>query len=298
MNLKELALPVRIYWDVIPVADHSAINYAGACEEILEMKVFTLNVRDTGLELSSACVEILDRLKNGNIAVALDVSQSALNPSAISYLSELKVNELLVRVSAKDDFRSLAEVLRQCEDKKIMSGISFSVDGNNYGYIPDIISFCLNKGITRLVFPMQRLEGAADCFYVTGEEGRTLGLRLNEISIDKMNLTIHDPFLWKIFYPASTFPAGGCQAANSMAYISSDGSVYPCPSMPLALGNLRQMPLKRILSSVHKKGLAKSLLNPPEECFGCKEFNRCMGGCRGRAYVVAGSFNARDPACG
>jgi GeoRSP system SPASM domain protein len=82
-----------------------------------------------------------------------------------------------------------------------------------------------------------------------------------------------------------------------MAYISSDGNVYPCPSMPLALGNLRETPLKSILSSAYKKELIKSLFEPPEECLGCGELYQCAGGCRGRVYALADTLDRRDPAC-
>lgn len=297
MNLKELAFPIRVYWDVTPAPDNLTINYTGICEEILEIKVLTLSLLDTDFQLSNSCIEILEKLKNENIAVVLTVSHSALNSSTMALLSHLKVNELLVEASMDDDFRSLAEIVRQYKNKNMMLGASFKVNKDNYRNIPDVVAFCLNNNITRLVFPMLRLTMKSNYFYVSREEGKALALKLHEIKIDNMKLRIHDPFLWRVFYPAITFPGGGCQAANSMVYISSDGNLYPCPSMPLALGNLRETPLKTILSSAYKKGLMKSLLDPPEECLGCGELNECKGGCRGRAYVVHKTFDKRDPAC-
>jgi GeoRSP system SPASM domain protein len=231
------------------------------------------------------------------ISVSLTVSHSCLNQLSPEALSVMKVNELLVDFSAEDHLRVIAEKVPGYKDRGLILGASFQVVEDNYLKIPDIVSFCLNNDITRLVFPMQRLMSKENCFYVSRENGKALSHRLNKISIAHMKITIHDPFLWRVFYPAASFPGGGCQAANSMVYIAPDGSLYPCPSMPIALGSLNETPLKEILSSASKKQLVKNLHEPPGECLECAELEGCMGGCSGRVYVLAGTLSQRDPAC-
>jgi len=297
MNLKELAFPIRIYWDLSPAPDNAAVNYAGICQEIVDMKFFTLNLRDAGAELSSACFEILESLKNKPLAIALTVSLSVTTPSMITRLSGLNVKELLVEAFTENDFRFIAEVVREHKSGKMTLGASFQVNRDNYREIPDIVSFCLNNELTRIVFPMQRLTKGEKCFYVGREEGKILTEKLHQLKTDSLKLTIHDPFLWRIFYPETAFPGTGCQAGNSMAYISPEGDVYPCPSMPIVLGSLKDTPLKRILSSASKKELVQNLRKPPEECLGCGEINHCIGGCRGRTIVLKDSMDLRDPAC-
>ena len=294
MNLKELSFPIRIYWDLTPLPDNPTVNYSRIAGQIVEMKFFTLNLLDTGHQLSTPCIEILEQLKNENISVALTASHDTLNPSAIN---DLKVRELLVDVSSKADLPLIVDSMKKNKDRKMTIGVSFQVIEDNYSSIPDIVSYCLNNEIARIVFPMQRLTTKSSCFYISRKDGEVLTRKLNKFDIKDMNITIHDPFLWRIFYPAVSFPGGGCQAANSMAYISPDGKVYPCPSMPIELGDLNKTPLRTILSSVYKKELVKSLQEPPEKCLGCEEISGCMGGCTGRVFVLSGSLAERDPAC-
>lgn len=298
MNLRELDFPLRIYWDLTP-APHEAIpDVTGICEGITDIKALILELLDAGSPLSDACVEILERLQNENISLVLTVSQSALNPPVTEFLSSMRIDELLIEPSGDCDFRSLAEIVRRYKNREMTPGISFNAGRENFRNIPDIVSFCLNNGITRLVIPMQRFTTGGDCFCISSEEGKALAVTLREIRMDNMKLTIHDPFLWKLFYPDIAFPGAGCQAANSMAYISSDAEVYPCPSMPMVLGDLREATLKTILSSPGKRAVRKGLLESPEECLGCGELKPCMGGCRGRTFALTGSLNRRDPACG
>jgi GeoRSP system SPASM domain protein len=112
-----------------------------------------------------------------------------------------------------------------------------------------------------------------------------------------INLTIHDPFLWRAFNPGIPFPQGGCQAANTMIAISSDGSVYPCPSLPVKLGTIGKTALKEIVASSEKRAFRRKLLEIPSGCCECAENNECRGGCRGRAFMQHGSLDGIDSAC-
>ncbi len=297
MNLRELALPLRIYWDLTPAPHKPIPGVTSICEGIMEIKALTLDLLDTGSPLSGACIGILERLQNEDISLVLTVSQSALNPPATELLSRLRVDELLVEPFGDCDFRSLAEIMRRHEKKETTLGISFNADRENCRSIPDLISFCLGNGVSRLVFPMQRLAMGHGCTYIGKEEGEVLAVKLRGTKTDNIKLTIHDPFLWRLFYPDIAFPGAGCQAANSMTYISSDAKVYPCPSMPLALGDLKETTLKTILSSAQKQAVRRALLESPEECLECRELKLCRGGCRGRTFALTGSMSRRDPAC-
>ncbi len=298
MNLKELPFPIRIYWDITPVPAHDGLDYAGIARSIADMKFFVLNLLNSGPKLSNECLSALAELKNENIIVSLTVSHSALNSETFELLSDLRVNEVLLEASSKEDLRAVAETVKTYKNAKMAIGASIQVERENYQSIPDIVSFCLDHEISRLVFPMQRLTDKKSCFYIEREEGMALTQKLNDIEFGGINITIHDPFLWRIFYPGADFPGGGCQAGNSMAAISPDGTVHPCPSMPISLGNLTEHSLRSILASDSKKELVKSIRTPPEECLQCGELSGCMGGCSGRVFVLANTMNKRDPACG
>ena len=297
MNLKELAFPIRLYWDLLLSSEESSIDSSLICDQIVDMKFFTLNLRDMGPQLSDSCIEILKKLKNEMITLSLTVSSQVLNDAYIKMLSGLNVNELLVDISNKNDISLIADSIEKYKNKKLIMGISFQVMEDNHMSIPDVVSDCINNDINRLVFPMQRVKSKGGCFYVNREDAKTITDSLRKINFEKMKITIHDPFLWRIFYPAVSFPGGGCQAANSMVYITPEGKVYPCPTMPMELGNLNDSPLETILSSKAKKDLVKSLHQSPDECNDCEELGGCMGGCSGRVYVLDGTISRRDPAC-
>ncbi len=297
MNLKELSFPLRIYWDPTPAPSGTEFDFKEICEEIVELGVFGLSLLNVGGVLSNVCLNILEELKNQNISVALTASCSAVDTSTLGLLSGLKIGELLIDVSGEEDLASAAEIIRHRTNGNMTLGISFSRGKGNYQGLPHVLSFCLENDIDRLVFPMHRFPAEKGSSYITPEERGALSAKLQEIEMRNMKLTVHDPFLWRTFYPGVAFPGSGCQAANTMAYISPDARVLPCPSMPVELGDLRESALKTVLSSDYKKSVRKDLLEPPEECLGCGELKLCFGGCRGRTFAMTGSLSRRDPAC-
>lgn len=308
MNLKELDFPVRVYWDLNHGEHNKPIDCLRICEDILEIKVLSLSLYEARFPLSPSCIKVLERLKNENIAVSLTIPNSSLNTPTIELLIDLNVKTLFVEASSLEEIKSIHGKIKQdniiplnpssAKSGRVdFLGISFNVNRNNFHEIPDVLSCCIEKKIKHLAFPMQRLINESECFYINKKEREELALRVNKIDHENIKLIIHDPFLWRVFYPSIDFPGGGCQAANSMIYISPDGEVYPCPMMPVKLGDLKTQKLKEIILSPQKKELRKSLGIPPDECTDCKELKQCMGGCRGRAYVLKGSLSYKDPAC-
>jgi GeoRSP system SPASM domain protein len=200
-------------------------------------------------------------------------------------------------VASLEAARRIGPVLGSAGAGAVRPGISFDVSRDNYREIPDIAAFCLEHGINDLVFPIQRLGGTDRPFCFTKKERDELAPKLAGLAYRSLRITIHDPFLWPVFYPEKEYHEGGCQAANSMLYIAPDLTVTPCPAMPLPLGDLRKTTLREIILSDGKRGLRKRLLAPPGECASCGLAAACLGGCRGRALAGPGSLDRRDPAC-
>ncbi len=90
--------------------------------------------------------------------------------------------------------------------------------------------------------------------------------------------------------------ARGCMAGNGYAFISYDGSVYPCGFLPIPAGNIRE----RKFSDIYENSpLFKVLRNPDDlggKCGIC-EYRTVCGGCRARAYSLTGNFMTEDPFC-
>jgi GeoRSP system SPASM domain protein len=298
MNLKELSSPIRVYWDIGPPGNDVLPDYRKIAGEIPANKVLSLQLTESGPFLSQECLAILDELKDKMVSLSVVALPSALDAKALGALRRLPVKTVLVSVASVDELASLPEISRQAEGKPAV-GVSYSVTRTNYIELPEALKFCLDHKIANLVLPMQRLTESAECFSFSFEERRELAARLGKtIKPDWLKITIHDPFLWRAFFPAIEFPDGGCQAANTMLYISPRADVYPCPSLPIKIGDLMKTSLKDVVNSGLKKELRKSLLASPADCRGCGDTDQCKGGCRGRAYVAAGSLDRSDPACG
>jgi GeoRSP system SPASM domain protein len=285
----ELELPISVYWDLAP-CEPLCDSLLRVCNEILECRPLILQLFDPSPDLSQSARAVLDRFKGTPVAVTLTIPYSSQISLAGAAVEELGVKELLLYFDAMDSLQNTPRLVE--------AGISFSVNRNNWHELPEIVHLCRENGWNRLVLPMQRLYDNDVPFFLSIAEQLELQHALEAVGDTQgINLTIHDPFLWKAFNPVVPFPQGGCQAANTMIAISSAGAVYPCPSLPVQLGVLGQKTLKEIIVSPAKKDFRRKLLEIPAGCSECAEIQECRGGCRGRAYVQHGTLDGIDNAC-
>ena len=93
----------------------------------------------------------------------------------------------------------------------------------------------------------------------------------------------------------ATGKSRGCLCGQNIALIDRRGNLMPCSYLPLSAGNVRETPVRQIweeselllkLRDVGKHGA----------CGGC-EYSPVCGGCRARAYFLAGSCLEKDPIC-
>ena len=240
---------------------------------------------------------VLKQLRNSPIAISVTIPLSALRNLPDGFFNEKGVRELLLYTN------SLADLTEKIDFGKTAAlqtslGISFSATRANWRQLPEVVSFCRNNGIRRLVLPMQRLYSNEPPFFINRQEQQELAAALAETgAMENLNLTIHDPFLWRAFNPTVPFPQAGCQAANTMIAIAPDGGVYPCPTLPVRLGSINENSLNEIILSPLKKQFRRSLLEPPGECRECCEMAVCRGGCRGRGLSLQGTLDGLDVAC-
>jgi GeoRSP system SPASM domain protein len=226
------------------------------------------------------------------MGVTLAVSPAALTGAAAEAVALNPPKELLFEVHCIDELLSLTPF------PTAVAGISFPLGKENWPQIPDIVRFCSHHGFKRLVFPMQRLCKGEVPFHIPAHGLAAISDSLLSFTPDTgLRITAHDPFVWRAIFPLTPFPNGRCQAANTMLSIDQNGFVYPCPVMPVLLGNLKEMTLKEIAKGGLKRDLRSRLLALPGECSGCVEAESCQGGCRGRGERIAGSWDALDPGC-
>lgn len=291
MSLPELSTPIRIYWDLTPLPalppDHGKI-----AADIITLKILNLDITATGRSIPQGCFSIIKNCVAARMGVTLTVSPGGLTRNAVESLSPAPPKELLLEVASFDELSSLNPLPAS------VAGISFPLCTGNWQQIPDIIRFCSRQGIKRLVFPMQRLYGGEEPFHIPAHGLAAISDSLSAFTPDPgLRITAHDPFVWRAIFPHTPFPNGRCQAANTMLSIDPHGVVYPCPVMPIPLGNLDEMTLKEIAGSELKKAVRARILALPGECIGCTMAESCQGGCRGRGERQSGSWESLDPGC-
>jgi len=295
----ELRTPIRILWDLPPSAAEECFDPYAICAQIVALRVLSLDLLDGGAQLSRASLAVLEELRGKSVAVTLTVSATHIQTSVREQLHSLGIKVLLMSVSSLEELRSLAAAGWPWNiPTDIQQGISFPVNNTNCRELPELLSFCMEHGAQQLVFPIFRAKPGSRLSYPDTRQREWLGREPRVASRpENLRLTIHDPFLWKVFYPERPFPDGGCQAGNTMLYIAPDASVYPCPSMPFRLGNLNESSLTEITAAPEKRRIRQQLLAAPAECATCAVLPQCLGGCRGRGYVRYASWDAADPAC-
>jgi radical SAM protein with 4Fe4S-binding SPASM domain len=91
-----------------------------------------------------------------------------------------------------------------------------------------------------------------------------------------------------------------CGAGRRVAYLSSDGDLYPCSGVlfpPFRVGSVLAQPLDVLLRSpaMHAaRGIRRTDLAEP--CGSCRSPG-CRGGCRGAVYAATGDVRAAVPYC-
>lgn len=305
----ELATPITIYWD-LPQGTADTASLVQACDDVIACRPLMLHLWDPGPAMGIGTMAVIEQLKGGEIAVSLTIPPAALDTATGERLPDFGLSEILLAVADLDSLAEGVKSLRCWKGRdgegdgaksgavRPVAGISFTVTRENWHELPALVTCCREEGIVRLVLPMQRLYNGEVPFSLTRREQQVLADSLVVAGgVAGMALTIHDPFLWRAFNPGVPFPQGGCQAANTMLAIAPDGAVYPCPSLPVLLGELGQASLRKIVTSPAKKELRCRLAAVPADCGNCPVLAECRGGCRGRAYVVNGSLEGGDDAC-
>lgn len=89
----------------------------------------------------------------------------------------------------------------------------------------------------------------------------------------------------------------GCEAGNSLAYLDTDGAIYPCSSLLVRMGDLSRESLAAVWAKPIRSRIRKDVSILPAVCSGCSVLERCRGGCRGIVYHLKGHFGAPDVLC-
>jgi heme b synthase len=88
----------------------------------------------------------------------------------------------------------------------------------------------------------------------------------------------------------------GCLGGVSFCFISNVGQVQPCGFLELNCGDVRESTLERIWTNSPIFRDLRDFNNYRGRCGQC-EYRKVCGGCRARAYEMAGNFLEEEPYC-
>ncbi len=266
--------PFIIYWDINPSTCDADIAMR-ICDELIEAKIFVLNLRDISTPLSNETIRILKRLRSERIKINLTVKNTALDQFNPDTIKDTELTKLYIEFGLLEDLQSsLAEISRLIA-RGLPFGLSFYLNEKNFKDLPAVISFCIDNSINELKFPIQRVDEGG-IFYPDPETASRVSKEIRKIPLDCLKLTIHDPFMWQLIYLKDNPNEGGCNGAKTMIYISRNFNVTPCPILPVSMGNIRFMSFKDIFSSEKRRGIREGLSSPPKECGSCPVISKCI----------------------
>lgn len=292
----ELKTPIRLYWDVSPPPT-VPLDYLDICEQIVEARFLSLDLTVATDDLQTVGQHILKQLTGSSLSITLTVPSEALPLLDSNDLLPANVRTVLVQASSLAQLPAVSPPLFLLESG-IRWGVSYPVSGGSWHELPDVVQWCAERTAGLLVLPMQRLAGNEEPYHLSREHRQTLISGLSAVSRPAgLSIIIHDPFLWRVFFPDMPFPEGRCQGANTLLYIASNGTVLPCPTFPYSLGDLRESSMNEIVRGERKITARKLIRSLPTDCRSCSEAALCGGGCRGRGFAVAGSWDKLDPGC-
>lgn len=92
-----------------------------------------------------------------------------------------------------------------------------------------------------------------------------------------------------------------CGAGKTCVSIANDGTLYPCTSLDIKLGNVFEHTLKEIYDHSEKikefNRLRNYTLDMIRDCARCANIEECSGGCRANSYLYSSDILGNDPYC-
>lgn len=267
-------------------------------KDILELSSYTADLGiDVYLKTNGWYLDdyMADQLANHKVKIIIGMSGN---------------EEIQERVRGKGSFQRAIDAAKRSAQRDILLGISIWLTKLTLDQIPELIDLAISVGAREF--------SLAD--YVP--QGRTKEIYKKLVpSPQEYEKTLNDIYRYYkelqdkiIVFPYTIFsrrimktkePHMELTKACSLhdwLEISEDGSVYPCRSMNLMIGDIREDSLKTIwerLPHSETGELINKLYSREHiqgKCSQCQFFDIC-GGCRARALAFTGDMFAADPAC-
>lgn len=174
--------------------------------------------------------------------------------------------------------------------------ISFTLDEDSLPRLPEVLEEFAESRLRELHLPnVNALRALAEIGHVPvpmPEHIRETADMVSRLSLPLAGkkLVLYDYFLWKDLRAALPQDArerlefSACDAASTDAYVDWEGTVYPCDSLPIRLGNLQDSTFEKIWNSPARVQLLDAIRARATSCSECDYMESCLSGCRGFGF--------------
>jgi len=283
----------------------------------LGLRSITLTGGGEPLLRKELCYETIKMASDRNIHTRICTNGTMLDENCVKKLKEADIGIVQVSLDSHvpeihDEFRGMPGTF-----KKVIKGIKLLNDyeinvmirptlhSKNYNRLPEFISFCSELGASHFRLGLLRPFGHgkyANEWYVNKSQtkeaiGTLIGLR--EELWGRLNI-IADECYTHLLNPMPTCRPNsqlGCRAGVDKIVISSDGSIIPCDTFNLIVGNIRSSSIKDIWKESPVLRDLRDIKNLKGRCGNCDYLWACGGGCRAVAYEISADIFAEDSLC-
>ncbi|MBI5416584.1 SPASM domain-containing protein [Candidatus Poribacteria bacterium] len=301
-----LKTPLRVTWKISK--DTNLIQKI--VQELINSKIFFLKLDIGNIKKNEEVKEAIEILNKHAVRVSINMDLSIIDTILRYEYLKLKFDRFIIEIqSSKDLLKNKKKITFLSSQSEVPKAISLSLNNNNIDEISVIVDEIRQLGIKEIILENTDIIGKKNTnknkYTFNKEKWSDFKKTINKYHYDwnkDLNFIVHDYFIWKEFNSNLTGiqttkgEYNGCQAGNVLAYIASNGDVYPCASMPLKIGSLKKSTFQELWALEDRKELYNAINKDVELCTNCV-FVDCKGGCRGMVYFLNNSFNYQDRLC-
>ncbi len=182
---------------------------------------------------------------------------------------------------AKGSFKETVQGLKQALAEDLYVSTNTTIMRANLGGVEDTMRFLVGLGVKNIAFNVIIRSGKGETAVgISYEEMCDALHRLKAIADEsKVNMIWYSPTPYCEFNPVNEgFGIKQCTACSINMAIEPDGTVLPCQSYYVPLGNILRDPWERIWDHELCKEI-RERKNLPEKCADCQLKQVCGGGC-------------------